>query len=79
MNTHTTIKQVVKNTGLKKAAEACGVSQTAVQKWMKNGRLPRTEWTGESRHAEVLAGIGSHGLSADQIRQIGYRVPDQAA
>jgi DNA-binding transcriptional regulator YdaS (Cro superfamily) len=41
-------------------AKTCGVSAPAVHKWLKQGRLPRTEWTGEtdyaSRIVEALGG-----------------------
>ncbi|WP_252499240.1 transcriptional regulator, partial [Escherichia coli] len=29
-------------------ADVCGVSQRAIYKWMDNGKLPRTEYTGET-------------------------------
>ena len=35
-------------------AKACGLkSYQAVKKWEANG-FPRTEWTGETRHAEAI-------------------------
>jgi len=33
---------------------ACGVSGKAVMKWHKNGKPPRTEYTGETNYAESL-------------------------
>lgn len=33
----------------------CRVSGKAVQKWLKAGRLPRTEATGETNYAETIA------------------------
>jgi S-adenosylmethionine/arginine decarboxylase-like enzyme len=41
--------------GMKAVAALCGVSHVAVHKWLKNGRLPRTEYTGETRYAELIA------------------------
>ena len=38
-----------------KAAEICQVSDMAVSKWRKKGRLPRTEYTGETSYAKLLA------------------------
>lgn len=34
---------------------ACGVSGKAVERWYKRGWLPRTEHTGETRYAQMLA------------------------
>lgn len=34
--------------GLSQVARACDVSYQAVRKWERQGRFPRTEWTGET-------------------------------
>lgn len=39
---------------------ACGKSYQAVLKWIKAGRLPRTEWTGETDYASVIERL-THG------------------
>lgn len=55
--------------GIASAAKLCSVSPRAVNKWIASGRLPRTEYTGETRHAENLA-AGSRGdFSAAWLRQ----------
>lgn len=41
--------------GISKAARLCGVSSRAINKWVAAGRLPRTEFTGETQHAVNLA------------------------
>jgi hypothetical protein len=41
--------------GLKPVASACGVTHQAVLKWLKRGRLPRTEYSGETNYAELIA------------------------
>lgn len=48
------ITRAIEIAGLQQVAAACGVSYQAVRKWEASGRLPRTEWTGESRHAEAI-------------------------
>jgi len=36
-------------------AAICGLkSYQAVKKWEKNGKLPRTEWSGETNYAEKI-------------------------
>ena len=49
------ISNLVSHEGQKRIAELCGVSRVAVSKWAKAGRLPRTEFTGETEYAEILA------------------------
>jgi len=48
------ITQAIAQVGLGKLAAACGVSYQALRKWEKAGRLPRTDWTGETDYAEAI-------------------------
>lgn len=41
--------------GLGAAAKICGRSYQALNKWRQAARLPRTEYTGETQYAELLA------------------------
>jgi DNA-binding XRE family transcriptional regulator len=50
----------------KAVADALQLTSTAVLKWEKRGKLPRTEWTGETKYAEKLElafGISRHVLA----------------
>lgn len=38
-------------------SRAVGKSYQAVLKWVVNGRLPRTEYTGETNYAAVIASM----------------------
>ena len=40
--------------GLQPLARLCGVSYQAVRKWQRAGRMPRTEWTGETDYAHRI-------------------------
>jgi len=51
MNQPNLVTLAISLTSLSCVAQACGVSYQSVRKWEKNGRLPRTEWTGETEHA----------------------------
>ncbi|WP_187775957.1 YdaS family helix-turn-helix protein [Salinicola corii] len=41
--------------GVSRCARVCGVSPSAVCKWLRRERLPRTEYTGETCHALRMA------------------------
>jgi hypothetical protein len=49
------------------AATACGVSPRAVHKWLSSGRLPRTEYTGETRYAETLAELSGGQFDGSEL------------
>ena len=56
-------------------AKACGVVYQAVQKWRAKGRLPRTEHTGETNHAERIAAAAAQRgvlIDVDALRGAGY-------
>lgn len=40
--------------GINKLANTCGVRVSAAWRWVQRGHLPRTEWTGETRYAELI-------------------------
>lgn len=44
----------IETIGLGKLGAELRVSGQAIRKWEANGRLPRTEWTGETRYAEKI-------------------------
>ncbi|WP_213115299.1 DNA-binding protein [Cobetia sp. MC34] len=54
--------------GVGAVSKACGVSIRAVYKWIERGCLPRTEYTGETSHAEAIAGLSPAVFEASEIR-----------
>lgn len=49
-------------------AKACGKSRQAVDKWIRSDQLPRTEYTGETRYAEVISELAqSRGNHLDPV------------
>ena len=52
-----------------KVASVCGVSARAVYKWMHSGRLPRTDYTGETSYASKIAEASEGSISADWLLQ----------
>ena len=61
-------KAVVCVGGVSAAARLCGVSSRAINKWIAAGKLPRTDFTGETRYAERLASGSNGGFTADALR-----------
>lgn len=55
--------------GPAKAAEACSVSVRAVHKWLSAGALPRTEYSGETTHAENLSTAANGKFTAQWLRE----------
>jgi len=37
-------------------ARACGVTAVSIHRWRNAGRLPRTDYTGETCYGEIIAG-----------------------
>ena len=66
-----TLEDVIKTVRVSVVADVCGVSQRAIYKWMDNGKLPRTEYTGETNYAEKIAHASNGLYSADPILTIG--------
>lgn len=48
------ISKAVEIVGLAKLARVLGVTYQAIRKWEVNGKLPRTEWTGETDYASLI-------------------------
>lgn len=55
--------------GVTKAASVCGVSERAVYKWIERGRLPRTDFTGETHYAKKLEEASGGTISAFEFLQ----------
>jgi hypothetical protein len=48
------LTEAIRLVGLGRLASGLGRSGQAVRKWEAAGRLPRTEWTGETNYAEQI-------------------------
>ncbi len=40
--------------GIEKVSKLMNISVSSIRKWKRDGRLPRTEFTGESDYASIL-------------------------
>jgi|UniRef100_A0A2I2MFF9 predicted DNA-binding transcriptional regulator AlpA len=64
------LKSVLSRIRVKDIAEACGVSPTAVQRWIDTGHLPKSEWCGETHYASKIAGISSGKITTSELLAI---------
>jgi len=53
--------------GYEASGRICGRTGKAVWKWCKQGRLPRTEWTGETDYAAKLVAASNGYVTRDQL------------
>lgn len=53
--------------GIPAIASACGVSVRAVYKWIQNNRLPRTDYTEETKYAATIALLPGAKVTADDL------------
>lgn len=69
METENLITRAIDIAGLSELSKACGVTYQAVRKWEKAGRLPRTEWTGETNHAAAIEKATSGAVTRTELLQ----------
>lgn len=62
-----TLEDIIRSIGVRKTADSCGVSPRAVYKWMSQGRLPRTDHTGETHYAETLAQLAGGSFQPHEL------------
>ncbi len=67
MKSKNLISKAINETSLNCIALACGVTYQAVRKWEAKGRLPRTEWTGETDHASKIEAATKGLVTKDQL------------
>lgn len=61
------LDEPVKSIGISEVAKACGVSEMAVYKWLKNGFLPKTEFFGKPQYAVKIQEISHGKYLADEL------------
>ena len=51
------LKEAVALVGLGQLAKSLGLTYPAIRKWERSGRMPRTEWTGETTYSIQIQGL----------------------
>jgi hypothetical protein len=61
------ITSAIEISGLKNIAMACGVSHQSVRKWEKKGKLPRTEYSGETHYGSAIERLTNRQITREQL------------
>ena len=61
---------IVEAGGQVAVTKACGVSPQAVNRWVANGRLPRTEYSGETQYAQIISDLAGGFCADDLLRSL---------
>lgn len=61
------LQQAVKRLGLIRLARELGVTHQALYKWERRGKLPRTEWTGETKYSERIEALTGGQVTKAQL------------
>lgn len=72
------LKRAIALVGLTALAKACAVSHQAVRKWEAAGRMPRTEWTGETHYSAAIETLCTGQVTKEQLLAA-WPKPDPAA
>lgn len=67
MQNENLISKAIKIVGLSKLAAACGIRYQSLQKWEAKGRLPRTDWTGETDYARRIEEATKGAVTRDEL------------
>lgn len=73
MTTQNPISKAIELVGLSKLARGLDVTYQAVRKWEQAGRMPRTEWTGETEHSERIEAMTGGAVTKDALLNWGKR------
>lgn len=75
--TENLISKAIEIVGICKLANACGVRYQSIYKWEAKGRVPRTDWTGETDYASRIEEATKGAVTRDQL--LNLKRNDQSA
>ena len=66
VDTKTPLQIAENRLGIGRIAKICKVSREAARKWVRQGFLPRTEWTGETNYSRLIADEYARDVALDR-------------
>lgn len=67
MSNEAPLEAAIKRVGLTRLAGELQISVQAVAKWRARRRMPRTEWTGETRYSETIERLTGGEITRAQL------------
>jgi hypothetical protein len=67
MNEAHPLEAAIEKVGLGRLASGVGRSPQAIRKWQRAGRMPRTEWTGETDYAKRIEALCDGSPTVEQL------------
>ena len=67
MSIATPLQSAIESVGLTRLARELGVTHQAVRKWAAAGRMPRTEWTGETTYSIRIESLTGGSVTRAQL------------
>lgn len=64
------IREPITDIGVSQVAKACGVSNRAVYKWLKNESLPMTEFFGKTSYAKAIQKVSKGKYKASDLLRV---------
>ena len=61
------LREAIALVGLGPLAKSLGLTYPAIRKWERAGRMPRTEWTGETTYSIQIQGLTGGKVSASRL------------
>jgi hypothetical protein len=73
------LEQAISRMGLAQLARELNLTPPALRKWQRAGRMPRTEWTGETDYAKTIERLCDGSPTAEQLLKPWPKWPADAA
>lgn len=67
---HPALAKAIEIVGLAELARGLGVTYQAIRKWEAAGRLPRTEWTGETSYSARIVELTQGQVARDELLRL---------